>query len=40
MVTTSGGLLDIEICDDNNILMAGNAEIVFEGEINFSGLQS
>ena len=35
----SGGLLDIEICDDNNILMSGNAEIVFEGEINFSGLQ-
>ena len=40
MVTTHGGLLDIEICDDNNILMAGDAEIVFEGEINFSGLKS
>ena len=40
MVTMSGGTLDIEICYDNNILMSGRADIVFEGQINFSGLNN
>ena len=40
MVTMSGGSLDIEICNDNNILMSGRADIVFEGQINFSGLNN
>ena len=40
MVTMSGGTLDIEICYDNNILMSGRADIVFEGQINFSGLSN
>ena len=40
MVTMSGGSLDIEICNDNNILMSGRADIVFEGQINFSGLSN
>ena len=39
MVTMSGGSLDIEICNDNNILMVGKADIVFEGKIDFSGLK-
>ena len=39
IVTMSGGSLDIEICNDNNILMVGKADIVFEGKIDFSGLK-
>ena len=39
IVTMSGGLLEIEICHDKNILMIGKADIVFEGKIDFSGLK-
>ncbi len=39
IVTMSGGSLEIEICQDNNILMIGKADIVFEGKIEFSGLE-
>ena len=37
-VTMSGGLLEVEICHDHNILMVGKADIVFEGEIDLSRL--
>tara|TARA_Y100000991_G_C21928182_1_gene329613 strand:- start:313 stop:1140 length:828 start_codon:yes stop_codon:yes gene_type:complete len=37
-VTMSGGLLEVEICNDHNILMVGKADIVFEGEIDLSRL--
>ena len=38
IVTMSGGAL-VEVCKDENILMTGEANIVFKGKIDFSSLK-
>ena len=38
IVTMSGGALEVEVCNDHNILMVGKANIVFEGKIDLSSL--
>ena len=35
----SGGALEVEVCKDENILMTGEANIVFKGKIDFSSLK-
>ena len=39
IVTMSGGSLEVEVCKDENILMTGEANIVFKGKIDFSSLK-
>ncbi len=39
IVTMSGGALEVEVCKDENILMTGEANIVFKGKIDFSSLK-